>query len=136
MRLNIRSLPGFASLMLASLTVSVLNSGVADDSTSPPANLAVMAQVTSIGGGQGGGNPQANTPINNGIDPANSGDRDHGAIGGRRGGRGNRGGPPPEGTQTFSLQYQWTQPVSTKAIDIYWLVAEGGRGGGAVRPPK
>src|ERR1041385_471451 len=150
MRLNIRLLPRFGSVMLASMAGFVFvgcHTETASDATPPskPAtptvaapidvNLAPIARV-SAGGGQRGGNPDLAAPINNGIDPANSGDREHGTFGGRRGGRGNRGGTPPEGTQTLSVQYQWTKPISTKSVDVYWFIGGGGGGRGFGGPTQ
>ncbi len=107
----------------------------------PPAdtsvNLAIMAKVAAPGG-FGGGNNNFTSPVNNGIDPQNSSDRDHGAYSvPRRGGRGNFGAPQPTGTMTNSVQYIWSQPVSTKSVAIYWQVG-GGRGGrgGSVLPKE
>ena len=87
-------------------------------------NLAPIAQASvGGGGGQRGGGPNAGlAAINNGIDPTSSQDRQHGAFGGGRGGApGRRGGAPATGTQTMSVQYEWTQPISTAKIEVYWL---------------
>ena len=129
-----RSLSGIGFVLLASLIAPVVVTGFAQDSAAPSGvNLAPMARVATSLGGLGGNGPAS--PINNGIDPASSNDREHGALGGRRGGRGQRGGGAPEGKQTQWVEYRWTQPVSTKAVDVYWLIGGGGQRGGAAAAP-
>ncbi len=46
--------------------------------------------------------------INDGFEPANSNDTRHGEY----------GNWPQKGTQW--VQYQWSQPISTRKIDVYW----------------
>ena len=117
----------FGAALAACTTVSAQQSKTGTTAADPGANLAIMAQV-GVPGGRGGNNDNA-SPINNGIDPKSSGDLAHGSFSaGRRGGRGNRGAAEPTGTQTNSVQYSWTQPISTKSIAVYWQVGGGRRG--------
>lgn len=57
--------------------------------------------------------------VHNGFQPANSNDKSHGAY----------GNWPQQGTQW--VQYEWSQPISTAKIDVYWFDDHGG-----VRLPK
>ena len=57
--------------------------------------------------------------LNDGFDPRNSNDKRNGAY----------GNWPRKGTQW--VQYDWTQPISTARIDVYWFDDRGG-----VRLPK
>ncbi len=59
------------------------------------------------------------TGLNSGHDPRNSNDKSHGAY----------GNWPRKGTQW--VQYEWTQPISTARMDVYWFDDRGG-----VRLPK
>ena len=57
--------------------------------------------------------------INNGYAPKHSDDKSHGAY----------GNWPRTGTQW--VQYDWSQPITTRAMDVYWFDDRGG-----VRLPK
>ncbi|HSV13286.1 MAG TPA: hypothetical protein VLI90_03455, partial [Tepidisphaeraceae bacterium] len=46
--------------------------------------------------------------INDGFEPRNSGDHRHGCY----------GNWPEHGTQW--IQYEWSQPISTDGVDVYW----------------
>ncbi len=46
--------------------------------------------------------------ISDGVDPRNSQDHNHGAY----------GNWPSKGTQW--VEYEWTQPISTNGVDVYW----------------
>jgi DUF1680 family protein len=73
---------------------------------SPPgANLALVAtSSTSFVSGH-----ETITAPNDGFTPANSNDKSHGAY----------GNWPQHGTQW--VQYEWTQPISTRQMDVYWF---------------
>jgi uncharacterized protein len=79
------------------------------------ANLALVADVsTSYVSGH-----ETIRALNDGHRPANSNDKSHGAY----------GNWPQQGTQW--VQYDWSQPISTRKIDVYWFDDHGG-----VRLPK
>jgi DUF1680 family protein len=81
----------------------------------PGANLAVVATAsTSFVSGH-----ETITALNNGTTPANSNDKSHGAY----------GNWPRTGTQW--VQYDWSQPITTRQMDVYWF-----DDGGGVRAPK
>jgi uncharacterized protein len=68
-------------------------------------NLAVVAKpTTSFVSGH-----ETLAAINDGFTPANSDDKSHGAY----------GNWPRSGTQW--VQYDWTQPISTRKIDAFWF---------------
>ena len=70
----------------------------------PPANLAlVAAPATSYVSPW-----ETLSAINDGYDPANSADHSHGAYGNW------------SSTSTNWVEYDWTQPISTSKIDVYW----------------
>jgi DUF1680 family protein len=69
------------------------------------ANLALVASTsTSFVSGH-----ETITALNDGFTPANSDDKSHGAY----------GNWPRRGTQW--VQYDWSQPISTRQIDVYWF---------------
>jgi DUF1680 family protein len=71
----------------------------------PAVNLAVVAAAsTSYVSGH-----ETLAALNDGFDPAHSNDKRHGAY----------GNWPRTGTQW--VQYDWSQPVSTNRIDVYWF---------------
>jgi len=82
---------------------------------SPPANLALVARPsTSFVSGH-----ETLGALNSGHTPAHSNDKSHGAY----------GNWPRKGTQW--VEYEWSQPIATGQIDVYWF--DDGRG---VRLPK
>jgi DUF1680 family protein len=93
----------FSALLL--LVVCLLLSTVdADTSPTPPTNLALYARpVTSYVSGH-----ESLDAINNGFNPKNSADHDHGAY----------GNWPQTGTQW--VEYDWPKPISTSKVDVYW----------------
>src|SRR5512135_372906 len=102
----------FASISLAISLLSVIpawehavaQSEAAGTAAPAGANLAVVAKpAASYVSGD-----TAVTALNDGIDPRSSRDA-------RRGSYGNW---PQTGTQW--VEYAWSQPVSTKAISVYW----------------
>jgi hypothetical protein len=120
MKLNMNHTHAFKRLAfgLAILTAA-MPSGAVDDSPqgSAPAgaNLALVATAsTSFVSGH-----ETITALNDGATPANSNDKSHGAY----------GNWPRTGTQW--VQYDWSQPISTCKIDVYWFDDHGG-----VRLPK
>lgn len=77
------------------------------DSPPPGVNLALVASdLTSYVSPW-----ETLTAINNGFDPANSADHSHGAYGNWAGNGGN-------GTQW--VEYDFSQPITTAKIDVYW----------------
>jgi uncharacterized protein len=81
------------------------------DAAAPPgANLALVAtSSTSYVSGH-----ETIAALNDGFTPAHSDDKTHGAY----------GNWPRRGTQW--VQYEWSQPISTGAIEVYWF--DDGRG--------
>jgi hypothetical protein len=70
-----------------------------------PVNLAPLAKpATSFVSGH-----ETLEAVNNGYAPADCNDKSHGAY----------GNWPQKGTQW--VEYQWSQPISTGKIDIYWF---------------
>ena len=68
-------------------------------------NLALVAKSsTSFVSGH-----ETITALNDGFTPENSNDKSHGAY----------GNWPRHGTQW--VQYEWTQPISTRGINVYWF---------------
>jgi hypothetical protein len=106
------------SFGLAMLTAPMAASGVEDNSQSQAltgANLALVATAsTSYVSGH-----ETITALNDGATPADSNDKSHGAY----------GNWPRTGTQW--VQYDWSQPISTAKMDVYWFDDHGG-----VRLPK
>ena len=89
-----------------------LKNAAAEDSG---VNLALVAATkTSYVSGH-----ETLAAINSGYSPANSGDKSHGAY----------GNWPQRGTQW--VEFQWSQPISTGKIDVYWF-----SDGGGVQLPK
>ena len=87
----------------------------APNSAPTGANLAVVATpTTSYVSGH-----ETITALNDGVTPRNSNDKRHGAY----------GNWPQRGTQW--VQYEWTLPISTRRMDVYWFDDHGG-----VRLPK
>ena len=91
----------------------------AQQSNNPPsdfrANIAlVAASSTSYVSGH-----EKLSALNNGYDPKNSNDKSHGAY----------GNWPRNGTQW--VEYEWSRPISTSKMDVYWF-----DDGGGVRLPK
>ncbi len=73
-------------------------------------NLALVATAsTSFVSGH-----ETITALNDGATPANSNDKSHGAY----------GNWPRTGTQW--VQYDWSQPISTCKMDVYWFDDHGG----------
>ena len=74
-------------------------------SAQAPVNLALVANAsTSYVSGH-----ETITALNDGDDPAHSDDKSQGAY----------GNWPKSGTQW--VQYEWSQPISTNKIDVYWF---------------
>ena len=74
-------------------------------SSAAGANIAVVAKVsTSYVSGH-----EHLAAVNNGYSPRSSEDRSHGAY----------GNWPQRGTQW--VQYEWSQPISTSRIEVYWF---------------
>jgi DUF1680 family protein len=97
-----------ASLICLIVTLSasglVLPAAAAADAGTA-VNLAVVATPsTSYVSGH-----ETLAAVNDGFDPARSDDKSHGAY----------GNWPRTGTQW--VQYDWSQPVSTNKIDVYWF---------------
>jgi len=98
-----------------SLLCPALGFGAEQDAPSPGANLAVAATpTTSYVSGH-----ETITALNDGVTPADSNDKRHGAY----------GNWPRHGTQW--VQYDWSLPISTRRMDVYWFDDHGG-----VRLPK
>ncbi len=101
---------------LAQLNINAVP--MAENATARPAprvNLALIASATtSFVSGH-----ETITALNDGFDPAHSNDKSRGAY----------GNWPRTGTQW--VQYEWTKPVSTRAMEVYWFSDRGG-----VRLPK
>jgi uncharacterized protein len=111
MRLRELRFKPMASVMIAAV---MLGQAVAQTVTSnAPVNLAVVAtpSSSSVSG------DTTVTALNDGFDPRSSRDA-------RRGTYGNW---PRTGTEW--VQYEWSQPISTKQIDVYWWID--GQGVGA-----
>jgi DUF1680 family protein len=103
---------------LASLTLAAVANAAEvppEPASSPSANLALVATPsTSYVSGH-----ETIMALTDGATPANSNDKSHGAY----------GNWPQRGTQW--VQYDWTLPVSTRRMDVYWFDDHGG-----VRLPK
>jgi hypothetical protein len=101
------------------ILAAALAAAAAEDSAQIPTlsgvNLALVATAsTSFVSGH-----ETITALNDGAMPANSNDKSHGAY----------GNWPRTGTQW--VQYDWSQPISTSKMDVYWFDDHGG-----VRLPK
>lgn len=93
----------FAVSLFAAAAVLFGRSGAAEPSAA--VNLAVVAQTsTSFVSGH-----ETITALNDGFDPRHSNDKSHGAY----------GNWPRNGTQW--VQYDWSQPISTNRVDVYWF---------------
>ena len=89
-------------LALAATAIAVV--AAEPEAPSPGANLAPLAQPsTSFVSGH-----ESLAAINDGFDPRSVGDHSHGAY----------GNWPQTGTQW--VQYDWSQPISTRRVDVYW----------------
>ncbi|MGO8926203.1 MAG: hypothetical protein ACLQU3_04845 [Limisphaerales bacterium] len=103
---------------LAILAAAMAGCATEDNSRSQGsagANLALVATAsTSFVSGH-----ETITALNDGATPANSNDKSHGAY----------GNWPRTGTQW--VQYDWSRPISTGKMDVYWFDDHGG-----VRLPK
>ncbi len=107
------------SATAVALALALLGARAAGPETvAPPAtgaNLSlVAAPSTSFVSGH-----ETITALNDGSSPANSNDKSHGAY----------GNWPQRGPQW--VQYDWTQPISTGRMEVYWFDDHGG-----VRLPK
>jgi hypothetical protein len=101
------------------ILAAALAAAAAEDSAQIPTlsgvNLALVATAsTSFVSGH-----ENITALNDGATPANSNDKSHGAY----------GNWPRTGTHW--VQYDWSQPISTDKMDVYWFDDHGG-----VRLPK
>ncbi len=77
-----------------------------------PVNLAKVATPSSL---YTSGDTKISA-LNDGITPANSHDQEHGSYGNW-----------PR-TDTQWVQYDWTQPIATNKVDVYWWIDRGGVG--------
>ena len=101
--------------LVAALTVTRAADQPLQTADTPGANLALVATpTTSFVSGH-----ETITALNDGATPANSNDKSHGAY----------GNWPQRGTQW--VQYDWTLPISTRQVGVYWFDDHGG-----VRLPK
>src|SRR6185437_7263851 len=88
--------------------------GWAADDTNGMANMALVATPSaSFCSGD-----TTVAALNDGFDPRSSADRQHPAYGNW-----------PQ-TNTEWVQYEWSRPISTKQIDVYWWASSRGRGVG------
>ncbi|MBN2506249.1 MAG: glycoside hydrolase family 127 protein [Verrucomicrobia bacterium] len=101
-----------ATLLVAITTAAVLGrpATASGQNSTPPApapgvNLALVARpTTSFVSGH-----ETITALNDGATPRHSDDKSRGAY----------GNWPRSGTQW--VQYDWTQPISTRRMDVYWF---------------
>jgi hypothetical protein len=118
MNMNRTQIINSLSFGLAILTAVMAAGGAEDNSQSQAltgANLALVATAsTSYVSGH-----ETITALNDGATPTDSDDKSHGAY----------GNWPRTGTQW--VQYDWSQPISTAKMDVYWFDDHGG-----VRLPK
>jgi hypothetical protein len=99
-----------ALALVCALAATLCAAGAAEN-----ANLALVATVsTSFVSGH-----ETITALNDGATPSNSNDKSQGAY----------GNWPRTGTHW--VQYDWSQPISTSKMDVYWFDDHGG-----VRLPK
>ena len=103
------------SLLASTVLASLLVGATAPATDSPAANLALVAATTTS---YVSGHETINA-LNDGFTPENSNDKSHGAY----------GNWPQHGLQW--VQYEWTRPISTAKIAVYWFDDHGG-----VRLPK
>ena len=109
--LKLKSKGGFAATSQESKTVD----SQASEPDASAANVALVAKPsTSYVSGH-----ETISGLNSGHNPENSNDKSHGAY----------GNWPRNGTQW--VQYEWSQPISTRQIQVYWFDDHGG-----VRLPK
>ncbi len=99
------TLDPFRSLPALLLSLAMVATCIAVESASEgELNLAVVATPsTSFVSGH-----ETLGAVNDGFDPAHSNDTRHGAY----------GNWPRSGTQW--VQYEWSQPISTKKVDVFW----------------
>jgi DUF1680 family protein len=103
------------SVTLAGPVLSIAWSASDPGAVNAPANLALVAKTsTSFVSGH-----ETISALNDGHQPAHSDDKSHGAY----------GNWPQKGTQW--VEYEWTRPISTNKIEVYWF--DDSRG---VRLPK
>ena len=103
------------SIIAAACALSVTCASQAMAAQDAAANLALVARAsTSYCSGH-----ETIDALNDGFQPANSNDKRHGAY----------GNWPQQGTQW--VEYAWSQPISTRKIEVYWFDDHGG-----VRLPK
>ncbi len=108
-------LASLSSILTLALLSAASSLHAAESPASPGANLAVVARSsTSFVSGH-----ETITALNDGAAPRNSNDKSHGAY----------GNWPRTGTQW--VQYEWSQSISTRQMDVYWFDDHGG-----VRLPK
>lgn len=106
---------GAIALGLASIGVGEAGEAGAVPARGGAANLALVAAAsTSFVSGH-----ETLGALNDGFSPAHSDDKSHGAY----------GNWPRNGTQW--VQYEWSQPVATRQIEVYWFDDQRG-----VRLPK
>ncbi len=105
-QLPARVLSGFTNhlLLAAAIVAATFSSGIAEAETNVEVNLAIVAKP-SASYFSGDTSPDA---LNDGSNPRNSRDA-------RRGSYGNW---PRRGTEW--VQFEWSRPISTKRIDVYW----------------
>jgi hypothetical protein len=86
------------------MTITAGAAGAIEDGKAPRVNLAVVAKpAASFVSGH-----ESLAAISDGFDPRDSRDHRHGAY----------GNWPRRGTQW--VQLEWSQPISTDAVDVYW----------------
>ncbi|MDR1011632.1 MAG: glycoside hydrolase family 127 protein, partial [Opitutaceae bacterium] len=107
-----RGLMAGGLLMLASMALAS-EKVIAQDATMNEVNLAEVASVSSLHCSR----DTTLTALNDGFTPRNSADRTHRSYGNW-----------PR-TDTQWVQYEWSQPIVTNKMDIYWWID--GRGVGA-----
>ena len=95
--------PRFATFFTGCL-LGIFSSQLLAQNSNAPVNLAVVAQASAS---EVSGDTSV-TALNDGFTPRNSADN-------RRGSYGNW---PNTGTQW--VEYDWSQPISTKQIEVYW----------------
>jgi hypothetical protein len=93
----IRIVASFSLAACLAISVGAQNS-------SAPANLAAVAKASA----SGVSDDTSLAALNDGYAPRNSRDNRHGSY----------GNWPDTGTQW--VEYDWSQPVSTKQIEVYW----------------
>ncbi len=106
------------SFLAYALGASFLGTSLSAATNNTPVNLALVAAPSS-GYCSGDTTPAA---LNDGFDPADSGDLRHRSYGNW-----------PR-TDTQWVQYEWSQPISTKQMDVYWWID--GQGVGAPKASR